>query len=296
MDSQEPHKPGPLPHPPARPLVAVMSSGFFGFFAHAGFLQGLADTGLEPDAYAGTSSGALVAALAAAGMEPREMLDLFRRLRKNDFWDPPSRADLLRLLLGRFRGRTGYLGGRAFLALLERALPVRRFEDCPKPCLLVALDAARGRRVVLDQGDLATAVAASGAVPVMFCALPRGKELLVDGGLVDKAPLVVARERLGAATMVVHYLPSASLTKPLAHTLGRSWTPLRLQARAVDAARHQSYQDQVSQVERQGVALCEVWARNQIRVGPKRLHLGPQAFAQAREHTREVLAAAGYPS
>lgn len=48
-----------------RPLVAVMSSGFFEFFAHAGFLQALEGLGVRPDAYAGTSSNALVVAYAA---------------------------------------------------------------------------------------------------------------------------------------------------------------------------------------------------------------------------------------
>ena len=33
----------------------VLSAGYFGFFGHAGFLRGLAATGLSPAAYAGTS-------------------------------------------------------------------------------------------------------------------------------------------------------------------------------------------------------------------------------------------------
>ena len=52
-------KAAPLSLP--RPIAAVMSSGYFGFFAHAGFLQGLKNLGVEPDFYAGSSSGALVA-------------------------------------------------------------------------------------------------------------------------------------------------------------------------------------------------------------------------------------------
>jgi NTE family protein len=289
MNTQADHV-STLPHSQLpRPLVAVMSSGFFGFFAHAGFLQGLADLGLEPDAYAGASSGALVAAFAAAGIKPLDMLAMFSRLSKKDFWDPPAPMAMAGLLLKRFRGRTGYLAGRAFAKLLERELPAKRFEDCPKPCLVVALDAADGGRVVLDKGPLIPAVVASGAVPIMFSAVERGDELLLDGGLVDKAPLEAARRRLGAASMAVHYLPSESLTKPISRTLAKNWTPLKLQARAIDAARRQVYEDQMEQVRAAGVSICEVKALDQIRVGPKRLQLGQRAFEQARERTKGAL-------
>jgi NTE family protein len=276
---------------PRRPLVAVMSSGFFGFFAHAGFLQGLEDLGLQPDAYAGASSGALVAASAAAGVKPLEMLDIYQKLRREQFWDPPKPAEMLKLILKRFRGRTGYLAGQAFARLLERDLPVKHFEECAKPCLIVALDTVGARRVVFTRGPLIPAIVASGAVPVMFNAVEHDGQLLLDGGLVDKAPLMASLEHLGAASMAVHYIPSDSITKPIQHTLKRNWTPLKLQARAIDASRRQVYEDQMAQVRAAGVSLCEVKAEGQIRVGPKRLHLGKQAFDQARERAIEAFRA-----
>jgi NTE family protein len=271
-----------------------MSSGFFGFFAHAGFLQGMEDLGLEPDAYAGASSGALVAAFAAAGVKPLDMLAMFQRLRKSHFWDPPTPAGFIKLLLKRFKGRTGYLAGKAFADLLERDLPVKLFEDCLKPCLIVSLDLTHARRKVHTQGPLAPAIVASGAVPVMFSAVNQGEEVLLDGGLVDKAPLLAARDNLGARSIALHYLPSSSLTKPISQTLAQTWTPLRLQARAVDAARLQVYEDQMAQVRAAGVSICEVRAENQTRVGPKRLDLGKQAFDQARQQARETLAGYGW--
>lgn len=266
-----------------------MSSGFFGFFAHAGFLQAFEDLGRTPDAYAGASSGALVAAFAAAGVRPMDMLAMFQQLRKEHFWDPPSPALFLKLLLKRFRGRTGYLAGQAFTDLLERDLPVKRFEDCPKPCLIVTLDVASARRVVHTKGALVPAIVASGAVPVMFSAVSQGDTLLLDGGLVDKAPLMAVREHLNAESIALHYLPSSSLTKPISHTLAKTWTPLRLQARAIDAARLQVYEDQIERVRAAGVSLCEVRAEDQTRVGPKRLGLGKQAFEQARQRARKTL-------
>jgi NTE family protein len=270
-----------------------MSSGFFGFFAHAGFLQGLADAGVEPDAYAGTSSGALVAALAAAGVAPAEMLERFARLRKADFWDPPRGGRLLGLLARGFRGRSGWLAGEGFLRVVAQTLPARRFEDCPKPCLVVALDLESCRRRVFTSGPLAPAVVASGSVPMLFAAREFGGGLLVDGGLVDKAPLLPVRRHLQAASVVLHHLPSASLAGTAASVAARRLAPLRLQARAVDAAREQACRDQARWLAEQGVPLWPVEGGSYPRVGPGRLRRGPAAFAAAREATRARLEALG---
>ncbi len=278
------------PARPPRPLVAVMSSGFFGFFAHAGFLQALEDLGLEPDAYAGSSSGALVAAFAAAGFSPRQMLQGFSNLRREHFWDPPRGAGLLRHLLGLFRGRTGYLEGRAFQRLLERDLPVASFQQCPKPCLVSTLDLISNQRVILDQGPLAPAVVASGAVPMLFSAVSHQGHLLVDGGLVDKAPVLAACRKWDPATLVVHLLPSASLEKPLPALLARPLAPLCLQARAIDAARQENYRDQVSLARTMGVEIREVISAGLPRPGPKTLPQGPRAFELARSAARRSLA------
>ncbi|MCB2191465.1 MAG: patatin-like phospholipase family protein [Deltaproteobacteria bacterium] len=272
-----------------RPVVAVMSSGFFGFFAHAGFLQGLADLGLTPDAYAGSSSGALVAAFAAGGASPGRMLELFGQLGRQDFWDPPSPANTIRWLLGGLKGRSGYLAGEAFERLLQDYLPSTRFEDCSKPCLMSALDLHSARRVVLTKGPLPTAVRASGAVPALFAAVPHEGGLLVDGGLIDKAPLVACAKHLGAASLVVHILPSSSLERTPAQTLARSLAPLRIQSRSVDAARWQMYLDQKQAVLERGLALREVMARGLPRCGPKRMHHGPAAYAAARDNVKSIL-------
>lgn len=269
-----------------RPLVAVMSSGYFGFFAHAGFLQGLADQGVEPDAYAGASSGALVAAFAASGMPPLQILEGFTKLRRTDFWDPPSPLQMLRWLAGGLRGRTGWLAGEAFQRRLEATLPCRTFEECPKGCLMVALDLASNRRVVLTKGPLAPAVRASGAVPLLFAAVPHAGGLLLDGGLVDKAPLVTAARHFGAASLVVHLLPSASLEGAPLGALGKPLTPWRLQRQAIDAARRQQYEDQVELLRQHGVIIKEIVARGLPRLGPGRLQQGPEAFARARRGAR----------
>ncbi len=283
-----------LPLPPAlsqlpRPLVAVMSSGFFGFFGHAGFLQALEDLGVAPDAYAGASSGALVAAYAAGGLAPARMLELFQQISRRDFWDPLPPSALLKSVLRGGRGQTGYLRGLAFQRLLEKSLPCPTFEACAKGCLMVALDLAGQGRALLTSGPLAPAVRASGAVPMLFAAVELDGGLLVDGGLVDKAPMAAAVRHFGARSLLVHLLPSASLERPPLSFLRRRLSPLALQSQAVDLARQQHYLDQMAGLREQGLTLLEVVGRGLPRPGPRQLHRGGQAFAAARAGTLAAL-------
>ena len=70
-----------------RKKALCLNSAFFGFYAHAGFVQGLSEIGYRPDTITGSSAGALVGALYAAGMPPAEMISLMTQIRRSDFWE-----------------------------------------------------------------------------------------------------------------------------------------------------------------------------------------------------------------
>src|SRR3954467_4624198 len=95
----------------ADPFTLAMSSGFFGFYAHAGFLSVLEDEGLLPARVCGSSAGALVAGLWAAGLSTTQIRERFIALRREQFWDVGVGLGVLR--------------GARFRALLEALLPVR---------------------------------------------------------------------------------------------------------------------------------------------------------------------------
>ena len=59
----------------AEPFTLAMSSGFFGFYVHAGALTALVDAGLNPVAVTGSSAGALVTGLYAGGVSLDAMRD-----------------------------------------------------------------------------------------------------------------------------------------------------------------------------------------------------------------------------
>src|SRR5262249_53323541 len=84
------------------PFTLAMSSGFFGFFAHAGVMSVLEEEQLFPARISGSSAGALVGGLWAAGVSPRTICTLLVELRREHFWDVGLGFGLLRG--ARFRG------------------------------------------------------------------------------------------------------------------------------------------------------------------------------------------------
>src|SRR5215831_14799966 len=71
----------------AGPYTLALSSGFFGFFAHAGVMSVLEEEGLLPGRVCGSSAGALVGGLWAAGVAARRICDELLALRREHFWD-----------------------------------------------------------------------------------------------------------------------------------------------------------------------------------------------------------------
>ncbi|MCP4445089.1 MAG: patatin [Myxococcales bacterium] len=159
----------------AAPFSLAMSSGFFSFFAHTGMLRALESEGLTPKSLFGSSAGALVAGGWAAGLSADELGCELQSLKRSDFWDP--------------KPGLGLLGGRLFRAKLEELLPVETFSECRAPVSISAYDLGRRKTLVLKDGELASAIMASCAFPVLFHPVRRDGSLLSDGGIADRPGL-----------------------------------------------------------------------------------------------------------
>jgi NTE family protein len=177
----------------AEPFALALSSGFFGFFAHAGFVRALEEEGLRPTALHGSSAGALVGACWAAGLSAEEIAETLLALERAHFWDPAPGAGLLR--------------GALFRERLESLLPVARFEECPTPLAISVFDLLGGRTRVLRRGPLVPAVYASCAVPFMFHPHLEGGRPLWDGGILDRPGLEGVPQ---GARVLYHHLASRS--------------------------------------------------------------------------------------
>ena len=175
------------------PFTLGLSSGFFGFFAHAGVVAALEAERLLPARICGSSAGALTGGLWAAGLPAERLCRELLALRRQDFWDPAPGLGLLR--------------GARFRARLEALLPVRTFEGCPRPFAVSAWDVLARRTAVLAAGPLAPAIYASCAAPVLFQPIRIDGRLYADGGVGDRHGLA---GRGPPGRLLYHHLTSRS--------------------------------------------------------------------------------------
>ncbi len=176
------------------PFALAMSSGFFSFFAHTGFMTVLEDEGLLPSRVSGSSAGALVTGAWAAGLDAPALAAELQLLERRDFWDPAVGAGLLR--------------GQLFRDRLERLLPNRGFDGCRVPAAVSVFE-VRGRRThVLESGELTAAIQASCAVPLLFHPVAIGGRAYLDGGILDRPGLAGMPE--SEPRVLFHHIASKS--------------------------------------------------------------------------------------
>lgn len=196
----------------------VLSGGGSRGLAHPGSLLALQERGYDADIVAGTSVGALVGALYAAGYPAEEIQRLIRAVRWGELFTAaplvigPERAVRHPLISYDFqsdplRYPRGFVPqwrmNRALVQLLFDAESRARgdFDRLARRFRVVATDLRTGEAVELGRGDLARAVRASFAVPGVFAPVEWEGRTLIDGGVADNLPLDAAR-RLGARYVV----------------------------------------------------------------------------------------------
>ncbi|MGH8178905.1 MAG: patatin-like phospholipase family protein, partial [Steroidobacter sp.] len=207
-----------------RPRIGlVLSGGGARGAAHVGVLKVLDEMRVPIDAIAGTSMGAVVGGLYASGMSAIEIEELLRSVNWQDaFQDRPPREELgfrrkqdnreflVRYALGftdeGFVLPRGLVQGQKLEQVLRNAaLPVAEIQDfdrLPIPFRAIATDLETGQAVLMESGDLVSAMRASMSAPGVFAPAQRNGRLLVDGGLVENLPIDVARD-MGVDKLIV---------------------------------------------------------------------------------------------
>jgi NTE family protein len=206
----------------ARPKTClVLSGGGARGIAHIGVLKVLEELRVPVDCIVGTSAGAIIGGVYASGAAPAEIETAIR----GADWDllltdRPARPDRSVYARELDRAHVGIaeVGARGQSLLLPKAVvagehlqyflqslvsPSGRgaFDRLPIQYRALATDFENGQLVVLDGGDLATAIRASMSVPGAFAPVELNDRVLVDGGLVRNIGIDVARA-LGAERII----------------------------------------------------------------------------------------------
>jgi EmrB/QacA subfamily drug resistance transporter len=161
-----------------RSLGIVLSGGGARAFSHIGVLEELLAAGLEIDRVAGVSMGAFVGALFATGA-PIEEIDA------RCFEEWAQRRPLSDYTLPRH----SLIRGERLRAALGRTFGELAIEELPRSFMCGATELRSGRLVLFRHGSLADAVGCSMCLPIIGPPQVRGRELLIDGSLVDNLPV-----------------------------------------------------------------------------------------------------------
>jgi NTE family protein len=167
--------------PSGRPRLGLaLGGGAARGIAHVGVFKVLEEAQIRPDVIVGTSAGALAGVFLAAGVSPARMAAWVENLR----WSLIARPVVSRL---------GLTSNDRLGKLLERALPVRTFEELVIPFACIATDLETCEPVLICEGDLVSAIRASCAIPGLVVPVERDGRLLMDGGVVENVPTAVTR-------------------------------------------------------------------------------------------------------
>jgi NTE family protein len=172
-------------------LGLALGGGAARGLAHVGVLKVLEEEEIPIDCIAGTSIGAFIGALYAAGVPVGKVEEILCDLD----WCSLTR------LVDPVLPTSGLLDGKKVARFMAELLPVTTFEALKIPLAITATDVESGEALVIRQGDLLTALRAATAFPGIFSPVPFGGRFLVDGGLCNPVPADVAYQ-MGAAKVV----------------------------------------------------------------------------------------------
>ena len=171
----------------------ALGSGGAGGLAHIAMLEVFDELGLRPEAIAGTSIGAVIGALYAGGLDAGEIHAVFEEFggSRLDMLSGLLQADAGARLAGLLEtdlGNGGMLDIGGFLDFLAGKIEARTFAELEIELAVVATDYWSGEMRVIREGPLFPALGASIAVPALFAPVPRGEDLLIDGGTSNPLP------------------------------------------------------------------------------------------------------------
>ena len=198
-----------------RPKVGlVLSGGGAKGLAHIGVLKVIDSLGIKVDYIGGTSMGAVVGGLYASGYTANQLDSIFSKIdvdallqdytpRESKSFYEKRNDEIYALTLPFNNFKLGLPSGLSkglynfnlMSRLTQHVSDVRDFDKLPIPFLCIATDVETGEQIVLDEGILAQAIIASGALPTLYSPVEINGRLLIDGGVVNNYPIEELKNR-----------------------------------------------------------------------------------------------------
>ncbi|MDS1029902.1 patatin-like phospholipase family protein [Bacillota bacterium LX-D] len=234
-----------------KPIVGLaLGSGAAKGFAHLGVIKVLVKENIPINLITGSSIGSVFGALYAVGTDLFILEKLCASLQQNQLIDFSV-------------SKLGFIKGNRIEALLRLLTKNKRFEDLEIPLYVTAVDIERREKVVLEKGSIAEALRASISIPGVFQPKYLFDKMLVDGGVLDRVPVKLAKSK-GADFIIAVDLKNGGITKefePVKNTID-------IILKSIDLLEKSNYDD-----------LKEA----NILLEPKVAHIGPADFHKAAE-------------
>jgi len=152
----------------------VLSGGGARAIAHLGLLQRMDEMGVRPGVISGVSAGAIIGALYASGMSPKQILGIVKQYN-----------GIAKIVLS----SGGLFTAAGLQLILNSALPADEFDSLSIPLYVTATDLVSGSAVTFCKGPLVDVLIGSSSVPVLFTPKKHGLQHLVDGGVLNNLPV-----------------------------------------------------------------------------------------------------------
>ncbi|MFH1542167.1 MAG: patatin-like phospholipase family protein [bacterium] len=196
----------------------VLGGGIARGIAHIGVLKVIEQYKIPVDYIAATSSGSLIGAAYAAGLE----ISVIEQIALRIGWGRMFKLSLFKL---------GFLSNEVIEDLLIKYIGDVKFSELKTPFATVGTDIKTGQQVVMKKGRVAKAVSASSAFPGVFAPEDIQGKFVVDGGLSDNVPVDVVR-KMGANFVIASDVVPACPVKYLPHD------PFQAFGRSLDIVMH----------------------------------------------------------
>ncbi|WP_373019603.1 patatin-like phospholipase family protein [Thiomicrorhabdus sp.] len=167
-----------LPKKTGKTVSLILGSGGARGLAHIGIIHWLEEQGYEIRFVSGSSMGALVGGVYAAG-KLDEFVDWFKKLTNTDIL---GLADIA-------WDRSGLIKGDKLFETIKELIGDPNIEDLEIPFTAVATDIENEKEVWLQTGSLLKAIRASISLPMIFTPYQWHNMTLIDGGVLNPMPI-----------------------------------------------------------------------------------------------------------